>query len=165
MHDHQRGVLRRHTELGRHGLGGRVGLQIQPAVREPVSGREVPDPPGVRGVLRADDPQAGPEPDEDRAAQQVGTQDQVAERGIAGHQLPEPADRHREHLARVDGYCGIPGALAGQQAELAEEPATAVNGDHPLLGCPFPSTEATFPARMTKKSLSRSPSANRTSPG
>ena len=71
-----------------HGLGGRVGLQVQPAVREPVPGREVADPPGVRGVPRADDPQADAEPDQDRAAQQVGAQDQVAERRDRGPPAP-----------------------------------------------------------------------------
>ena len=129
VHDHHRGVLRRQAELGQQGLGGRVGLKVQPPAREPVAGREVPDPPGVRGVPRADDPQAGPEADQDRTAQQIGAQDEVAERRIAGHQVPEPADGDREHLARVESHRGIVGALAGQQAQLAEETARAVDGD------------------------------------
>jgi hypothetical protein len=138
VHDHDRGVRRRQAELGRHSLGRRVGLEVQPPVREPVAGREVPDPPGVRGVFRADDAQADAEPDQDRAAQQVGTEDEVAERRITVHQVPELADRDREHLARVQGHRGVVGALAGQQAELAEEPAAAVDGDDAFLGRPVP---------------------------
>lgn len=139
---------------------------VQPPTRKPAPGREVPDAPGVRGVPRARDPQADPEPDQSRASQQVGAQDEVAERGIAGHQFPEPADRHREHLARVEGHRGIVGAPAGQQAELAEEPAAAVDGDDALLwrSVPFdrghPSgqddKEVAVPVAFTEQDLFRS---------
>ena len=42
------------------------------------------------------------------------------------------------HLARVEGHRGIPGALAGQEAELAKEPAGAMDGDDALLRRPVP---------------------------
>ena len=63
-------------------------------------------------------------------------QDEVAERGIAGHQLPEAVSGYRDYLARVERYRGVVGGLSGQQAELAEEAAVAVHADDTLLRRP-----------------------------
>ena len=90
VQDHDRGFLRRHTELGEQRLGPGIAVQIEPPVRKPVAGREVPDPAGVRGVPGVDDPQPGPEPNQDRPADQVGAQDEVADALVAGDEFPEP---------------------------------------------------------------------------
>src|SRR5437879_1405741 len=62
--DHHRGLVRRHAEPLEQRLGGRVVLQVDPGVRYPVAGGELPQPPGVRRVPRTDDPDAGHRPDE-----------------------------------------------------------------------------------------------------
>ncbi len=149
--DHDRGVLRRHAEMLEQCLGARVGLQVQPAVWEPVARREVAEPPGVRRVPRSDDPQADSEPDQDGAADEVGAQDEIPEPGIAGHQLPEALDRHREHFARVDRHSGEVGSLARQQAELAEEAVAAVHGDGALLRRPARFDEGHIPGENHEK--------------
>src|ERR1700675_1231226 len=89
-------------------------LRTSPTAKMP--GR-LPDPGGVRGVPGADDPQPGPEPNQDRPADQVGAQDEVADALVAGDDFPEPAGRHGEDLALVHGHGGVVGALPGQQAE------------------------------------------------
>ncbi len=137
-HDDDGRVRRGHAKLGEQGLGARVGFQVQPPVREPVTGREIPQPPGIRRIPGADDPQAHPEPDQQRAADQAGAQDQVAEDGIAEHQLLEPIAGHGEHLTLVGGHGAVEGGLPGQQAELAEETPAAMPGDDVLLRRPAP---------------------------
>ena len=101
--DHDRGLLGRHTELAEQRLGRRIGLQIQPAVGQPVAGREVAQPPGVRRVPGTDDAEASAQADQDRAAEEVGAQHQLTEPGIADDQVPELVHRHHEHLARPGG--------------------------------------------------------------
>jgi hypothetical protein len=68
-------------------LGLPVPLQVDPAVRQQVAGGELEQPLGVGREARADDPEADAELDQDRAADEVGPQHQVAERRVLGDQL------------------------------------------------------------------------------
>ena len=125
--DHDRRLLRSHAELAQQRLRLPGPPRVDPAVRQPVAGRELAQPPRVRRVARADDPEAGAEPDQQRAPEQVGAQDEVAERRVVRRQLAQPLDRHGEHLARLDDHRREERGLAGEQAELAEEAARTVH--------------------------------------
>ena len=120
------------------------------------SGPRSPGPPGVRRVPRSDDRQADSEPDQDRAAGTGGAQDEIPEPGIAGHQLPEALDRHREHFARVDRHSGEVGARpSAGRARRGSGGGRARRSPAPRVCLLSPRRRGLpSPARMTKKSLS-----------
>ena len=80
-------------------LGLRSSSRSIQLVGQAVAGGELAQPPRVGRVARADDPEAGAEADQDRAADEVGAQDQVAERRVLGDELAQPLGGDREHLA------------------------------------------------------------------
>jgi len=62
---------------------------------------------------------AGKVADQDRAAEEVGAQDEVTDGGITGHQLFEAIGRYCEYLARTDHDSrhhlrGLPRRAAGR---------------------------------------------------
>lgn len=116
MHDEDRGFLRGHAELREQRVGGRVGFQVQPPGRDPVPRHELAHAPDVRRIPRADDPHAAAEADQEGTTDEIGAQDEVAERGILGNQLPEPSGWHRQHFAGIGRRGGVEGALTGEQA-------------------------------------------------
>jgi hypothetical protein len=70
------------AQLTQQVLGGRVALQVEETVRQPVAHREIAQPPSVLRVPRADDAEASIEPDRQRAADKAGAQDVITERRI-----------------------------------------------------------------------------------
>ena len=132
--DHDGCLARRHTEAVQQRLRFRVLLDIDPAVRQPVACGELTEPSRVRGEARADDLQAGAQPDQELAPQHVGAQDQVPEHRVEQRPLAQPLDRHDEHRARLDDLRREERGLPGQQAQLAEEAARPVHGDEARSG-------------------------------
>ena len=130
--DHHRRVLGLDTQLAEQLLGLLVPLQVDPAVRQEVAGGELQQPPGVGREARADDPEANTELDQDRAADEIGPQHQVAEGRVLGDQLAQALHRHGQDLAGLLDHRRQQRGLVGEQAQLAEEPAGPVHGDHPL---------------------------------
>ena len=103
-------------------------------VWQAVADREVAQAARVGRVAGADDPKADPQPDQDRAAHDQGPQDLIAEHQIVGDDLPQPLLRDDQHLAGLAHDRRDEHRLAGDQAELAEEPPRSVNADHSLAG-------------------------------
>ena len=68
-----------------------------------------------------------------------------------GHQFCEAIGRYCEYLARTDHDGSGKGDLAGQQVELAEEPAVTVDADDVLLWRPVPLDGSHFPGHDDEK--------------
>jgi hypothetical protein len=76
--DDDRGVLRPDPETTEQCLGLLILLRVDPPVRQPVAGGELAQPPGIRRVAGADDPEPCAQANQQRAADQAGPQNQVA---------------------------------------------------------------------------------------
>ena len=76
-------------ELTQQFLGLAVLVEVDEPVGQPVSGRELEQPFGVRGVTRADDPKPAAEFDQQRPPHEVRAKDQVTEHWIAEDELPQ----------------------------------------------------------------------------
>jgi hypothetical protein len=92
--DHHRRVLGLDAQLAEQRLGLSVPLQVDPAVRQQVAGGELQQPLGVGREAGTDDPEADAKLDQDRAADEIGPQHQIAERRILGDQLAQAPHRH-----------------------------------------------------------------------
>src|SRR5207302_883124 len=68
-----------------------------------------------------------------RTASEKGGQDLVAQTRVRGDQSPERITRNGEHFARLDDPGRHEDTLAGQEIQLAEEPAGRVAGDDAVL--------------------------------
>src|SRR5207237_8384004 len=121
------------AELAQHRLGRLVLLHVDEAMRESVAPRELAQSARVRGVARADNPEAGPETDQNRPPQQECAQDQVAEAGVLRYELPKLAHRHRQDLAGIARARSEGGRLAGAAACLREAEAWTVNAQRALM--------------------------------
>jgi hypothetical protein len=125
----------RHAQGAQQVPGLGILIQIDPQVGDSVAAGEVPEPTGVRVVLRPDDPQAGPDVRLERAAQDEGPQDEVSHRLVSGQEILEPFHANVENVGVGHGQCGHENRLSGQQRQVAQEPAGAVDGDQPGLRC------------------------------
>jgi hypothetical protein len=121
------------VEPAQERLGLRVLVEVDPAMRQPVAGGEVAQPTRVTRVAGPDDRQPGALADEVPATNQERAHDHVADAGVARHQLTQPLDGHGQDLAGLGGRGGHERRLAGEQTELAEEAAGAVDGQDALL--------------------------------
>jgi hypothetical protein len=70
-----------------------------------------------------------PRPTRDRPAQQQRAQDEVAECFVASDELAQPLAREADDGARLAHDRGQEHRLAGEQPELANEAARAMDGD------------------------------------
>lgn len=133
--DHQRRLLRTDREAAQQRLGLLVRLQIDPAVRQPVAGGELAQPPGVGRIARADDAETGALPDEEGAAAQAGAQHHITKDGVPGHQVTQLIHGQGEDLAGVPHHGGVEGHLSVQEAEFADEAARAMHTQQAFTGC------------------------------
>ncbi len=95
-------------------------------MRQPVARGEGQQAAGVRRVARADDPQPGALPEQQRPAVEVGAQDQVSEPGLTGQHTGHFGDTDCQDLSGLAHDGGQERDLPLDQPELAEEPARAV---------------------------------------
>src|SRR4029079_6398605 len=131
--DHDRGFLGRDPEPLEERLGTGGPLRVDPAERQPVAGSEVAEATGVREAARADDLQPGAETAEQLSTQEEGAQYEVAERRIFADQAAQGLRGHLQSLPGLADDRRVEGRLPGQQAELAEEAAGAMDGDRGLV--------------------------------
>ena len=131
--DHDRRLFGVDVQLTQERLGLVVGLEVDPAVRKAIAGAELAQPACVVGVPRADDREAGAEPDQHLAAQQERPQDQVAEHGVLGDELAQALDRDDQHLARLAHDRREQRGLVREQAQLAQEATGPVHRDQALV--------------------------------
>ena len=134
--DHHRRLRRRDAQLAQERVRGRVVLEVDPAVREPVARRELAQPARVGRVARAEDPESGAKSDQDRAADDERAQDQIAEHRILRPRSRAAGRRARRGPRRLARDRGHEHGLARQQVELAEEPPRAVCGNQALGAVP-----------------------------
>jgi len=127
------GVLGPDAQLTQQVLRGRVALQVDETVRQPVAHREIAQPSSVLRVPRADDAKANPEPDRQRPADQAGAQDVITERRLSRDDRAQPRHAHDKHLTVLQRHRREELGLPGEHAQLAQEPPGAVHPDHPLL--------------------------------
>ena len=111
-----------------------LGLGVEPLVGQPVAGQVLPHRQGLGEVPGPDHPdgpgrplqQPGPAGDE-------GAEDGVGQAGRGGDQPAELGHADLDDLPGLDHPGGEIDPLAGEQVELAEEPAGAVGGQDHLL--------------------------------
>ena len=120
-----------HPELLQQPVHLRVGLHVHPGEQHPVFGQEVADPKGVRGVSRADHPQAG---EVGRLAQELPAgderlKDDVAQVRAQVQHAPQRLARNLNHLAAAAGDGADDRRGAGQVGNVAGELALAMDGD------------------------------------
>ena len=137
-HDHDGKLGRGDAELAQQTFDGVVVVGVQPLVRDPAAGQELPHPLRLGGEPRAHDPDGRRRAAEQHGpASHEGGEDRVAQAGLCREHPSQVGRRHDDHLARL----GHPGRhehpQAGEHVQLAQEPAGAVTGDDPLLavGC------------------------------
>ena len=128
--DHRR-VRLGHAELLEQPVHLRVGLHVHPGEQHAVLGQEVADPKGVRGVARADHPQAG---EVGRLAQELPPGDERLKNDVAQvralvQDAPQRLARNLNHLAVAPGDGADDRRGAGQVGDVAGELALAMDGD------------------------------------
>ena len=134
--DDDRRLLGADAELAQQRLGALVLLDVDPGMRETVARAELAQPASVRREARADQLEAGAHPDQHRAADQEGTQDEIAQRLVVGDDLAQLVDGHDEDLARLDHDGGQEHRLAHEEVQLAEEAPRSVDHEQSLAGRP-----------------------------
>ena len=102
-------------------------------IRHAVAGEELAEASGVRREARPDDPDAGADVDQDRAAGEVGVEDDVAELLLVGKQAAHAVHVDLDQLAGVADDRGQVHARAGEQVEIAEEAVRPLDRDDPVL--------------------------------
>ena len=90
-------------------------------MRQAVTGRELALSPADLGVARADDLEVRPEPDQDRAPEHQGAQDQVGQRPVPGRKLAEALYGTASTSPGSRTHGGDEGRLTGEEIELAQE--------------------------------------------
>jgi hypothetical protein len=73
--------------LAKHLLGGRILLEIDPRVRDPVTGGELAQASGIGAESRTDDLDTGDAADQQLAAREIAVQDEIAEARILPYQV------------------------------------------------------------------------------
>ena len=118
-------------EQGLH-LGVAVG--VQPLVRDPGAGQELPNLQAQGTEARADEPggrrRSG---EEHRAPRDEGGQNGVAQPGIGGDEAAQPLPRDHDDLAGIRHAGRHEDAQAREHVQLPEEPAGPVLGDDLLF--------------------------------
>jgi hypothetical protein len=132
VHDNRQ-LVRLEPELAHERLDPGVLFEVEKAVRKAVAREEHPEPLRVAREARADHSRPCAQPDQERPAREVGTQDQVGEALLVVDQLTQARTGNLQHLPRLDDARGQVNRLTGQQVQLAEKAALAVDSDRLLV--------------------------------
>ncbi len=119
-----------HVELAEQRVGLLVGLEVDPAERDRVPDREIPQAVRVRAEPRAEDLDDGKAPAQQQLApHQKRLDDGLAQVGQLIDGAAQLAGAQLEHTPGLAGPCGHDGGPAGEHVHVAREPACLVDSD------------------------------------